>query len=262
MEQLFTYSLGTPRATAFTTTRTIGRDAGLLCPLLGVATGRFARPHQVHKTEVRQLAEEFFRLPESTRKMLLDGVDAVIYDVREAVIGISTADCIPVVAYDAEHHVAAAIHAGWRGTVACIVPEAIRRMAEAYGTRPERLRCVIGPGISLASFEVGDEVYEAFRKAGFDMSAISRRMSADSREADASRSTAGITQSQMRVLESTPPKWHIDLKRCNALQLMSLGVPETAIDISPIDTMTDGRCFSARREGARTGRMLTGIVLH
>lgn len=247
MEQLFTYPLGTPRATAFTTTRAVGREAGALCPLLGVAAGRFARPHQVHKTEVRQLAEEFFRLPESTRTLLLDGVDAVIYDVREAVIGISTADCIPVLAYDAEHHVAAAIHAGWRGTAQRIVAEALRRMADAYGTRPEALRCVVGPGISLQSFEVGDEVYEAFQKAGFDMSAIAGRMSADSREADASRSTS---------------RWHIDLKRCNALQLIALGVPETAITVSSIDTMTDERCFSARREGAKTGRMLSGIVLY
>ena len=102
---MITYRLS-DKATAFTTTRTCGRDKDLLCPAVGVPSERFARPHQVHGIVVRQIAEEFFSLPEDIRTMLLDGVDAVIYDVRDACIGISTADCIPVLCYDPEHHCA------------------------------------------------------------------------------------------------------------------------------------------------------------
>lgn len=94
---MITYNLS-DKATAFTTTRSYGRDKDLLCPELRVPAERFARPHQVHGTVVRQLAEEFFTLPENIRTMLLDGVDAVIYDVKDACVGISTADCIPVLA--------------------------------------------------------------------------------------------------------------------------------------------------------------------
>lgn len=229
---MITYRLS-DKATAFTTTRTCGRDKDLLCPALGVPSERFARPHQVHGIVVRQIAEEFFSLPEDIRTMLLDGVDAVIYDVKDACIGISTADCIPVLCYDPEHHCAAAIHAGWRGTVARIVVSAVEQMRLAFGTEPERLRCAIGPGISMESFEVGDEVYDAFLKAGFPMEEMSVRKD----------------------------KWHIDIKECNRRQLMSLGVLPENIEVSPIDTMTDDRFFSARRDGAATGRMLSGIVL-
>lgn len=229
---MITYNLP-DKATAFTTTRSYGRDKDLLCPELRVPAERFARPHQVHGTVVRQLAEEFFTLPENIRTMLLDGVDAVIYDVKDACVGISTADCIPVLCYDPEHHCAAAIHAGWRGTVARIVITAIEQMKLAYGTNPEHLRCAIGPGISLESFEVGDEVYDAFLRAGFPMETIAVRKE----------------------------KWHLDIKECNRMQLLSLGVLPENIEVSPIDTMTDDRFFSARRDGASTGRMLSGIVL-
>ncbi|MCM1078313.1 MAG: peptidoglycan editing factor PgeF [Bacteroidales bacterium] len=229
---MMTYSLH-DNVTAFTTTRNYGRDSSLLCPALGVPEERFARPHQVHGTVVRQVAEEFFALPADIRTMLLDGVDAVIYDVRNACIGISTADCIPVLCYDPVHHCAAAVHAGWRGTVARVVVSAVEQMGLAFGTVPEHLRCVIGPGISLDSFEVGEEVHDAFRQAGFPMEEI-----AVSRE-----------------------KWHLDIKKCNEMQLLSLGVMPENIEVSDIDTMTDGRFFSARRDGAATGRMLSGIVL-
>lgn len=247
MKDIITAHLGTHdghTATVFTTMKAIGRVPELLCPALGVSQGRFARPHQVHSTVVRQIAEEFFSLPELTRTMLLDGVDAVIYDVRDACIGVSTADCIPVLCYDPEHHCAAAIHAGWRGTVARIVTKAVEMMRVAYHTDPSKLICMIGPGIEKASFEVGDEVYEAFSKAGFPMDQIAERMPA-------------------RLAESTADcwKWHIDIKLCNKMQLLSLGVTEPNITVSAIDTMTDERFFSARRDGSKTGRMLSGIIL-
>lgn len=231
-------------ATAFTTMRAVGRSPELLCPALGVSTKRFARPHQVHSTVVRQIAEEFFSLTEETRTMLLDGVDAVIYDVRDACIGISTADCIPVLCYDTEHHCAAAIHAGWRGTVARIVTKAVEMMQETYHTDPSKLTCIIGPGIEAASFEVGDEVYEAFKEVGFPMEEMAKRMPAK-----------GARHSGKEW------KWHLDIKLCNKMQLISLGVKEQNITVSDIDTMTDSRFFSARRDGNTTGRMLSGIIL-
>lgn len=222
-----------PDVTAFTTTREEGRDPQILCPRLGVATDRFARPHQVHKTVTKVITEEFFSLCQEEQEAYLDGVDAVIYNIRNACIGISTADCIPVIAYDPVHRCAAAIHAGWRGTVARIVQSAIGEMQRVFGTSPSDLRCAIGPGISLESFEVGDEVYDAFAAAGFDMDAIASRYA----------------------------KWHLDIKECNRLQLLSMGVDAGNIIVSELDTMTDARFYSARRDGAKTGRMLSGIVI-
>lgn len=227
---LLSYDMGAG-ITAFTTDRTVGRDPELLCSLLGVE--RFARPHQTHTDKVVRIDEHFFSLSETEQKMLLEGVDAVTSDVTGACIGISTADCIPVLVYDADHHVAAAIHAGWRGTVARIVVKTMDHIRQQYGTDASCCRAVIGPGISLESFEVGDEVYQAFASEGFAMNAIARRYE----------------------------KWHLDLKECNRLQLIEAGVEAQNIQVSSICTLNDTAYFSARREGVKCGRMLTGFVL-
>jgi copper oxidase (laccase) domain-containing protein len=97
---------------------------------------------------------------------------------------------------------------------------------------------VIGPGISLESFEVGDEVYEAFRKEGFPMERIACRFPAAEGE-----------------------KWHIDLWECNRQQLLSLGVPEAQIQVAGVCTYKNpDQFFSARRLGIRSGRILSGIM--
>ena len=121
---------------------------------LGIDTAHLIMPHQVHGVEVRNIADEFFTMPENIRKMVLEGVDAIMTDQAGVCIGVSTADCIPVLLYDEEHHAAAAIHAGWRGTLARIVHKTLQEMAFAYKTDPKKLKAVIGPGISLDSFEV------------------------------------------------------------------------------------------------------------
>ena len=144
----------------------------------------------------------------------------------------STADCIPILIYDEVHHAAAAVHAGWRGTVKRIAMKAVSAMRVTYGSRPEDLTAVIGPGISLEAFEVGDEVYEEFASAGFCMADISRRYD----------------------------KWHIDLPECNRSQLSAAGVSD--IRMTGICTYNNSAdFFSARRLGVASGRIFTGIIL-
>ena len=96
------------------------------------------------------------------------------------------------------------------------------------------LRAVIAPGISVAAFEVGDEVYDAFAAAGFPMDVVARRMG----------------------------RWHIDLNVANFLQLEAAGVPLDRIQVSSYCTYTEcDRFFSARRLGIQSGRLYTGILL-
>ncbi|MBR5688310.1 MAG: peptidoglycan editing factor PgeF [Prevotella sp.] len=205
----------------------------LLCEAIGVDMGRLVIPHQTHGTAVRLIEEDFFTLSHPERARMLEGVDAVMTDMAGVCIGVSTADCIPVLLCDEAHHAVCAVHAGWRGTVARIVQSAVREMKAAYQTRPGQLRAVIGPGISLKNFEVGDEVYQAFAEAGFDMSAMARRYE----------------------------KWHIDLPLCNQMQLEEAGVPSAQIHQAKICTYDDyDRFFSARRLGIRSGRIFTGIM--
>lgn len=246
--QLTYYNMGTG-VTAFSTTRQGGCSTGnyaafningycgddevhiaankvALCGLLGIDSNRLVMPHQVHDCVVRRI--------DGPQQGVIEGVDAVMTDVPQLCIGVSTADCIPVLLYDSTHRAVSAVHAGWRGTVLRIVQKAVEAMHNAYGTAPADLQAVIGPGISLDSFEVGDEVYDQFLSAGFDMQPISRR--------DA--------------------KWHIDLPMCNRLQLMEAGIPADHIQMTNICTYQQyDRYFSARRLGIQSGRIYTGILI-
>lgn len=204
--------------------------AGALC----VQPGDIILPHQVHGVSCRVIDAEFLRLDKATRAAELENIDAVTTAARGVCIGVSTADCIPVLLYDAVSHAVAAVHAGWRGTVRRIVEKTLCRMEDAFGTRPDNVRAVIGPGISLKNFEVGDEVYADFAREGFDMSLIARRFA----------------------------KWHIDLPECNRLQLEGAGVPRQAIQMTGICTFDHvDDYFSARRLGIASGRIFTGIML-
>ncbi len=218
----------------------IAENRRLLAAELGIDPDRIILPHQVHGVEVRQIPSEYLTLPEDERKALLEGVDAVMTDVKGLCIGVSTADCIPVLLYDEEHHAVAAIHAGWRGTQKRIVSKTVQEMTSAFNTNPKGLKAIIGPGISLENFEVGGEVYEAFRQAAFPMEKIA----------------------EQRPSTAQPLKWHINLPLCNELILEHVGVqPE---NIFQADICTYVHCdeyFSARRLGIESGRIFTGIML-
>lgn len=211
-----------------------------LCKALGLDV--LIIPHQVHGTEVRQITADGLCLSENLRRQMLEGVDAVMTDAKDICIGVSTADCIPVLLYDPEHHCAAAVHAGWRGTVARIVEKTIQRMSAAYGTLAQQLRAVIGPGISLENFEVGQEVYDAFLEAAFPMQRIA-----------AKRPSKDLAAAW---------KWHLDLPLCNRLQMESAGMLPAHIYDSGICTFERAEeYFSARRMGINSGRIYTGIIL-
>lgn len=213
----------------------IRQNRQALCRLLSVADNRLLMPHQVHLAEIAVVDEHLLKLSAEDCRQRLEGIDALMTDVPDVCIGVSTADCIPVLLYDKTNHAACAIHAGWRGTVQRIVEKSVKKMAAVYGTRAQDLTAQIGPGIHLESFEVGNEVYDAFHHEGFPMEKISKMMG---------------------------EKWHIDLPECNRLQLLSTGVPATHITVSQVCTFQQSDTFfSARRLGIDSGRIFTGILL-
>ena len=204
----------------------IRQNREALCRLLDITDDHLLMPHQVHKAEIAVIGEQL--------DIDLEGYDALMTNVEDVCIGVSTADCIPVLLYDPRQRAVCAVHAGWRGTVMRIVEQSIARMTEVYGTNPADLIAQIGPGIHLESFEVGDEVYQAFEDAGFPMEKISKKYE----------------------------KWHLDLPECNRLQLIAAGVPDAHISVSPVCTyMQADTYFSARRLGIESGRIFTGIIL-
>lgn len=250
--QLLYYDLD-PRVTAFSTTRHGGVSQGnygslninsycgddpasvaenrrLLSLELPVPNAsRLVIPHQVHDSVVQVIDEETLGHQE-----LIEGVDALITRLPGVCIGVSTADCIPIIIYDPINHCAAAVHAGWRGTVKRIAEKTARQMYSFYRSDYGEMQVMIGPGISLKNFEVGQEVYDEFLQADFPMERIAAKYA----------------------------KWHIDLPLCNRLQLEQLGVRPENIRETGICTYdhTDD-FFSARRLGIASGRIYTGVIL-
>lgn len=220
----------------------IAENKKALAAELDIKPQHIIMPHQTHGIETRQVAADFLSLPGNVQNMILEGVDAVMTNVKNVCIGVSTADCIPVLLYDPEHAAVCAVHAGWRGTVARIVLKAVTDMRLAYGSHPSALKTVIGPGISLDAFEVGEEVYEEFANANFNMDSIARQMK-----------VAG-TDFEF--------KWHIDLKECNRQQLLQSGVKVENIQVSDVCTFNSSAdFFSARKLGTASGRIYNGIMI-
>ncbi len=191
---------------------------------------RLIIPHQTHGVEVAVVTEK-------TTDEQLDGIDAMVTSQRGICLCISTADCVPLMFYDRRRKVIAAAHAGWRGTLNRIAIRTLERMKSEFGTEYRDISVCIGPSISLASFEVGNEVYEAFSHAGFNMGRISK-------------------------FNNTSGKWHIDLWEANRLPLIEHGVAKDAIETAGICTYINHEdFFSARRLGVKSGRILNGILI-
>ena len=255
---LLTYPTASPKVKAFSTTRCGGVSEGeygsfninpfcgdapqavqhnteALTTALQICPQHLILPHQVHGIEVRQVAEDFFGLSPYTQQLLLDGVDAVITSVKRVCIGVSTADCIPVLLYEPKRMVAGAVHAGWRGTLQRITQKTITEMRAAFHIDIAALHAIIGPGISTTHFEVGQEVYDQVVEAGFDLT-----------------DTAEWKE-----------KWHINLVEMNRKQLVEAGIPATQIHCANRCTYDEADMFfSARRQGTASGRIYTGILLN
>ncbi|HWQ55355.1 MAG TPA: peptidoglycan editing factor PgeF [Bryobacteraceae bacterium] len=159
------------------------------------------------------------------RSGLLGEGDALLENAPGRVVAVKTADCIPVLLADVRNRAVAAVHAGWRGTVGRIAAGAVRAMAERYGTRPEDLRAMIGPGIGSCCYEVGPEVAGQFGYAP-----------------------------NGRV--------HLDLPEANRRQLVEAGLEPEHIWVAGLCTMCRAEEFySFRREREHAGRMHSFIGL-
>lgn len=210
-----------------------------LCEQLGIEDSNLILPRQTHGKKVICIDNRFTALNKEEQAELLYGIDAIITDIPHLCIGVSTADCIPILMYDNVKGVIAAVHAGWRGTVANIAGECILTMQNRYNCFPNDITAIIGPGISLESFEVGNEVYEEFAKAGFPINEIAGLFPTESGE-----------------------KWHIDLWEANRLLMTKCGIRPDNITITGICTYKNHRdFFSARRLGINSGRIFNGIML-
>ena len=210
----------------------------LLSEAIDLTPERIVMPHQVHKDEIRFIDSAFLSLDTTARQAFLEGVDALVTNIPKICVAVSTADCVPVLLYSPRNRVVAAVHAGWRGTVLRIVQKALDFMTTNCGCDARNMIAGIGPSIGQEAFEVGEEVVDAFREAGFPMDRILRRF-------------------------SDTGKAHINLWEANRWLLMETGVLSEHIEVAGICTYTHHTdYFSARRLGINSGRILSGIYLN
>ncbi|MGA2740636.1 MAG: polyphenol oxidase family protein, partial [Bryobacteraceae bacterium] len=147
--------------------------------------------------------------------------DALLENTPGHLVAVKTADCIPILLVDEERRAVAAVHAGWRGTAAGIVRNALRGMREEFGTRPGHVHAAIGPGIGKCCYEVGADVAAQFGETG---------------------------------------PCHIDLVETNRRQLIEAGIPASRIYAANLCTKCGVEDFhSYRRDKEQAGRMLSFV---
>lgn len=198
-----------------------------LADAIGVSPKRLFFPSQVHGTRIVTVTAD-------TSKDQLMGTDALITAEQGVCIAVMSADCVPILLYDPHHRVVAAIHSGWRGTVATILTRTLQAMKDQFNTDPRQLLAAIGPSICQESYEVGEEVLAEVEKT--------------------------FGKHNRLVQPTTGGRGKLDLWKANKIQLLEGGVEESNIEVGGICTVLGNTSFFSARKGDK-GRFAAGIML-
>lgn len=163
--------------------------------------------------------------------------DALVSNASNVLLGVKTADCVPVLLGDVKTKAFASIHAGWRGTSNSIVINAINKMSEEFGTRAEDIRAAVGPAASGKCYEVGADVIDIFKN--------------------------NFPNAEMLLTPTKENHAFIDIQKANQQQLISAGVSPDKIHVAPMCTMSRTDIFFSYRVEkkvyGKTGRLLSVI---
>ena len=195
---------------AFFTLKTVGTETKAISEMVSVGENRIILPIQKH-TDTVLLVED---------TMEDEIADAVVTAEKNVLIGVQTADCVPILLFDKGRQVIGAVHAGWRGTAKGIVKKTIGVMKEKFGSLPNDICAALGPSIRWNCYCVGPEVQEAISRA---------------------------TGKGKYYRINGNGTYILDLSSANTTQMISLGIPENNIWISDECTFCNpGRYYSYR----------------
>jgi purine-nucleoside/S-methyl-5'-thioadenosine phosphorylase / adenosine deaminase len=208
----------------------------LLSRALGMDLSRAVGLDQVHSDRVLRL--DAANLPRHGGN--LGEGDGIITNLPGVPLQVLVADCLPVLFFDPIHKAIGLAHAGWRGTVSHVAAKTLLAMAEAYGTRPQEVRAVMGPSIGPCCYEVGEEVRCEFE---------------------------GVFPWAGEILERTSSdRWKLDLTGANSRQLIEVGLKEENLIFSGLCTVRHLDYFYSHRVEAErekpTGRFGIWMMLN
>lgn len=154
--------------------------------------------------------------------------DALVTDQPGQMVGVRTADCVPILLVDGKARAVAAVHAGWRGTAQQIAGGAVAELAARFGTKPQDVYAAIGPAIGACCYEVGPEVAAAFTQWWPEFDGVTGRVK-------------------------------LDLIETNRLQLIDAGLAGDRIFTGAPCTAHTATLHSYRRDKEAAGRMISAI---
>jgi polyphenol oxidase len=184
--------------------------------------------------------------------------DGLITDAPGILLGIQTADCLPILMADRKNRVVAALHAGWRGTLGRIAEKGVGRMRLQFGSKPQDIVAAIGPGIGQCCYAVGEEIKRQFES----QFAYAAELFCEVSDADEIRRKYPMLFLTARAPGHSDlgPQIHLDLAEANRRQLLAAGLAPDGIYLTRECTACQTkRFFSHRAEHGFTGRMMSVI---
>jgi purine-nucleoside/S-methyl-5'-thioadenosine phosphorylase / adenosine deaminase len=206
---------------------------------------------QIHSDLIHPITE----IPKKTTPLAGDGI---VTNVSGILLGVLTADCLPVILVDPKRCAVGVFHAGWRGTAKRIVEKGVGEMHRWFGSAPRDLKAAIGPGIRGCCYEIGPEVRSAF-EAQFSYGSQLFRETKERNEIHEKYPLLFLT-ARAPGHSVLPKKIFLDLAEANRRQLIAAGVlPKNISDLGMCTHCRQDLFFSHRGENGMTGRMMAVV---
>ncbi len=205
-----------------------------LAEKLLVPMSQFVFANQTHSNHIVKITKEDAGKGAFDTSDAIADCDALYTRENNLLIGVFTADCVPILLYDPIEKMIGAIHSGWMGTTKQITAKAIERLIQEEGCKPQNIHAFIGASIAYHSFEVGMEVVDQIKKLPFDCSAY--------------------------ITYKEDNKAFVDNQGLNYQMLINAGILKEHITIDKNDTFAENESFFSYRRDKACGRHLSFIV--
>ena len=217
--------------------KTVLKNRERLAANIGILLDNFTIAKQVHSGTVTIVTEGMKGYGAADLDTAVEATDALVTDVPRLCLTVLMADCVPVLCFDPQKRVIAAVHTGWRGTVKLAAQNTVDALTQNFNCKPTDILVGIGPSIGPCHYEIGPEVIAQVED------------------------TFGSTEGYINNI-SPDGKGYFNLWEANKRQIVEMGIPAQNIEVAEICTYCNVHLFfSERHQKGRTGRFGAGIML-